>query len=184
MPHRRKSLEADSPRLTSNDVDIPRNSWAKDSCCSFKAWRRDEQWKIMPEISLPFYPENKSFLRSFPLLTNKPSLKCWGKLYSPKMATPIYLSHPTCSFYMINTSPTEGHVLSPWIWEGTCDSFDQQSRAEVMLCDFWGRLIKRIQLPSGALSPAKLLEPSDHVDTMCECSSWAPADTSINCQTA
>ena len=126
----------------------------------------------------PFIRKIKAFLEV------SPSSLCWGKLYSPKMATPIYLSHPTCSFYMINTSPTEGHVLSPWIWEGTCDSFDQQSRAEVMLCDFWGRLIKRIQLPSGALSPAKLLEPSDHVDTMCECSSWAPADTSINCQTA
>lgn len=67
-----------------------------------------------------------------------------------------------------------GHILSLRIWKGDlCDSFDQQSTAEVIICDFWGTIIKRIQLPSGGLSLRKLLEPRNHDETTCEYSSWA-----------
>lgn len=118
MSHIRKRLKADSPGLTSNDVNILSvlvyHIMSTDDCCSFKTGRRDKQQRTMPEISLPFYLESKSFLRSFPFPTNKSSLKCGGKLYFPKVATPSYLSQPTCSFYnVMGTSPTERSYSLP-----------------------------------------------------------------------
>lgn len=152
-------------------------SWAQDSCCSFKAERRNKQQRTMPEIPLPCYLESKSFLRSF-LLTNKPSFKCCGKLYFSNMVIPIYIVIPShmfllhCDRYFFNWEIVfcpfkSGRVL--------VDSLNQQSIGEVMLSGLRGRVTKRIQLPSGALSLGQLSEPSDHVETTSAHSSWAPS---------
>lgn len=93
---------------------------------------------------------------------------------------PAHLFFLQCDRYFSNWEV----IFSPFESErGTCDSFDQQSTAEVIICVFWGTIIKRIQLPSGGLSLRKLLEPRNHDETTCEYSSWACSKHSINFQT-